>query len=387
MTTRTTFEAALADLLELASRPDEPEASFQSWFERHRIAFEVYGFTEVLAHPSLETSSGEEFIPDFLVRRTDGLWEVFELKRLDTPILTKARRRRTFTAEFAKYVRQCREYAHYFRDDAHRARFESRYGVRIEQADLDSTIVAGLNEDVDRALVYSLLVEHGAGRVRHATFDDVAALIDRERTRHYGATEDLRGVGIYIVATLFPLTIAGGRPPRTMLFDIGTDADRNRVTVFVDAKDRLCLEARDDTGEIHPVRVAAGAGWSFGQRTQFAFELGLGDSFAVQTVEADGRVLAENRTDPFALELSEHHVMGSDLHGEGWSAMDLEEVIVFNRTLPFETKFQARAHLARRMSRPGNSIRYFGHTFMHSNGHPNFPEGRHDTLELRPPRR
>jgi hypothetical protein len=106
---REALEAGIAELTTLLEAPDVREGDFQSWFERHPVAFEVLGYRTSIPHPELTLPGSTTLIPDFIAQRPDGLWEIVELKRPDTAVLKNPGRRTAFYSDMSAYVSQCSE--------------------------------------------------------------------------------------------------------------------------------------------------------------------------------------------------------------------------------------------------------------------------------------
>jgi hypothetical protein len=137
MTDSESYEHAMQKLAGLVRQGDFAEAQYQKWFEDNRVIFEIYGCKTVLPHPELVQNRGitpadrSVLIPDFMVERIDGTWEIFEIKRPDTPILKESIRRQTFYASMHEYIQQISEYIEYFDDSNNRADFLKKYGVIV----------------------------------------------------------------------------------------------------------------------------------------------------------------------------------------------------------------------------------------------------------------
>lgn len=92
---RQQLELAISELNRLLADLSNREDKFQKWFEDHPVIFQTLGYQRVISQPNLQVLT-KTFIPDFLVQRVDGLWEIFELKRPDTDVLRDMERRQVF---------------------------------------------------------------------------------------------------------------------------------------------------------------------------------------------------------------------------------------------------------------------------------------------------
>src|SRR5438132_2049229 len=129
---RQSIENALFQLERLIECDTASEGDFQKWFEHNPVVFDLLGYQKVLPHPRLTDDGAELYVPDFLAQRVDGLWEIVEIKRSDTKVLKDVARRSAFYSAMETYISQCREYAQYFNDKAHRDEFHARYRELIQ---------------------------------------------------------------------------------------------------------------------------------------------------------------------------------------------------------------------------------------------------------------
>lgn len=365
---REQLEDALSGLLTLLEAEGQKEASYQALFEDHPVLLRTLGYSRAIPHPALPTKGSA--LPDFLCERAgDGLWEIFELKRPDTPVLPVGGRRLTFYKEFDTYIAQCNEYAEAFEQESVRDWFKATHGSPIQRR-VPSVIVAGESEGLDRRKVNDLLSNRGA--IRHLTFDDVISLLRREHSTRFGPRENLPGWSLHLVMIPWPAVWPN------YLLDIGVGVT-NRVTAHIDTTGLLRLSVRDRHGRTalatSPVPV------EYGQMHYFVLEVGLAKNQTYLSIETNGREYADRTVDPFELELGEQpFVYGSDAFGNEYSAFDMFRCTVWQRTLNFAT----RRHLYKEMygefwakdySTRGRA-RSVGNKFMYSVGHPNFGDRR-----------
>ncbi|OIN09044.1 Shedu anti-phage system protein SduA domain-containing protein [Oceanisphaera psychrotolerans] len=135
---------------------DESEQSFQRCLEEHSSLFQALGYTNAIPHPVIESETLGDYIPDFIVQRDDGLWQLLELKRPDTKVLKNRTRRDSWYAEMQSYLSQCIDYIEQLREQSVRSKFERRYGVTMHLG-FPVAIVAGLSEQIDQLRVVRML--------------------------------------------------------------------------------------------------------------------------------------------------------------------------------------------------------------------------------------
>lgn len=103
---RQKIETALSQLKLLLVDKKSTEDGYQKWFEDNSIVFEILGYNRIIPHPKLPLDEENHYVPDFMVQKTNNLWEIFELKKPDTPILKNKDRRVSFQSTFEDYCAQ-----------------------------------------------------------------------------------------------------------------------------------------------------------------------------------------------------------------------------------------------------------------------------------------
>ncbi len=340
--------------------------------------FTAYGYQRFLAHPRLEAHDDKLFVPDFLVEDLRGFWQVFELKRPDTPVIKPAERRQTFYAEFEKYLSQCREYAAFFEDRELRTAFNTRCSTAVQKS-VPSVIVAGRRSDVDVASVQRLLFDRGS-KVDLQTYDDVATRLEFYRAQLFARNENNPGLSIHIVAVL-------GKQPAgdNYILDYGLEADRNRVSIYVSPDDTLRFRVIDQAGVAHSTSVNMDmANVLYDVPVYLVFELGFAEEYTFTCIEVNGEYYADRRLDQVVLdsESLDWQVMGSDVLGKKLTEFSMIELAVYSRSLAFTEKLRLRGYFFQRyyhcMDGSGvlpARVSFSGNQFLYSSGHPNFLEG------------
>ncbi|MCI0399681.1 MAG: DUF4263 domain-containing protein [Chloroflexi bacterium] len=373
---RQELEMALTELYGLLDSAEAGEGAFQAWFERHPTVFTAYGYRRFIPKPLLEIHNNEFFIPDFIVEDMTGIWHIFELKRPDTPVLKPADRRRTFYADFEKYIAQCREYAEFFEDGQRRIAFNAKYSTAVQKS-VPSVIIAGRRTDVDFAHVQKLLFDRGS-KVGLQTYDDVATRLEFYRTQLFARDENNPGLSIHVIAVLEKQTTDN------YLLDFGFDLQRNRVSVYVAPDDSLRFRVIDRDGMTHTTSVPfEKALFLYHVPVYLTFELGFADDYTFMCIEVNGTHFTDRRLDQIVLEAEalRWHVMGSNVLGNEPSEFSMIEVAVYSRSLSFAEKVQLRNYFFDRyhhcMGESGMlpaRVTFSGHQFLYATGHPNFPD-------------
>lgn len=375
MPDRAAIERAITELDILLREPGQLEVKFQAWFERHPVALAAYGYSRSLPHPVL-TRGDAEYIPDFLVQVTDGVWEILELKRPIAKVLKDGERRRTFYAELEEYVAQCHDYRRCFEQDAFREAFNAQHGIAVQGA-LNTLIIAGRKQRVDLHETHRILVEERGGRVRLQTYDDVRDRLEFFRAQHYAQHEELPGLAVHLVFTPHKL-----QSRDNYILDFGITFDSDRISVYIDQDDRICLRILALDGTPYVVRIPLSSAFVLYEIPVYiVLELGLAREYSYVAIEVNGRAFAERRLD--SLTLSEmpfrHWVLGSDCRGLEHTQMDVFEQVIVATTSTFAQRQQMREYIFDRYSGAFAGglfseprLSFSGNQFLHTNKHPNF---------------
>ena len=369
---RRAFETALAELRKLVEWEGTPEEHLQDWFERNDIALKCHGYVRFIPKPELKTVDGSVYIPDFLAQKVNGTWEVFEIKRPDSRILKDAARRQTFYAEFETYLAQCVDYQQYFTDKAHRDAIRDRYGIEVGEPP-EAMVVAGRDLGLDKLKVHRMLAGR-APHIRFHTYDDVARQIEEFRALQFGKYENIPGFSLHTAIHLVGLPSPNSEH---FIFDLGTNVDRNRISIFVDDTGCVHLRLIDSNGVSRevPTRGLASrlpqAGFA-----HLGFEVGIGLDCAILSIEVDGIVEAWTTVErqEVPLSVSKHYVLGSDVTGTAKTGMCLAEQCLWDRSLTLRERLDLRDYFAVKYGPhySGPCVQFTGNQFLHSTGHPNF---------------
>jgi hypothetical protein len=394
---RQSLEAAISGLRILTGNESALEEEFQEWFERNSVVFHVLRYQRVLSHPRLTESGIERYVLDFLGQRLDKLWEIVEIKRPDTEILKNLQRRTAFYAAMETYVSQCVEYSRYFNDRANRSEFAANYQARVQQQP-SAILVAGRSHGLDREKVHQLLMGR-TPTVCHQTYDDVLNQLEFQRAKLYSTHENLVGFSIHLVLMLTaPLTPGGG-----FILDIGTNTERDRLSVSIHSSGSILFTVVDSLGVSHQLSVPPGEETFQYEKTFYLnLEVGCGTKCAVMVAEINGRCCSEQKLSSFPFEVAPPLplIVGSDVTGQGESFMRLADSWIYDRTLEFQEKNKLRDHVFRKYKsymldsgRNPKSLEFMGRQFLYTKSHPLFSsihgvtEGATDLVQADPGRR
>lgn len=341
MPTKAELESGQSALQSLVDA-DVAEALVQRAFEEHPVLLRAMNYDLAIPHPELRISDTEKYVPDFIARnRVTELWEIIELKRPDTLVLSNRTRRSEFYAEFRSYLSQCREYSQWFQEARNRKLFKRRYGIEM-QREVRSLIVAGRSDGLDRRKVNDILLSDLA-RVSHVSFDDVVRTVNSIRLDTFGEIEGLPGLSIHLVVLVHRIP---GASIQTVM-DIGRDPARSRITVWIDHADNLCLSVMDRSGDGRmTLRLQRGDdGWDYERVEYLAIEIGWSDHQSVISLDLNGRCAKTSILEQ-RIEVScsvEESVFGANLVGQHLSNTEWYEIAIYGRTLSFVEREELRA--------------------------------------------
>jgi hypothetical protein len=185
--------------------------------------------------------------------------------------------------------------------------------------------------------------------------------------------EDAPGISIHIAVALFP-----DEPEKELyILDIGTERDKNRLSIYLDTRHDLSFRMVDSTGHRTIVRAGpADCAYRYGAPDYFVFEAGILQDEIFLSVEAGGWSFSKTiqRRD---LDVSHDRlffVLGSDVNGVAETHMSVMEQCVYSRCLRRDERNQLRGYFENNIRRGYRANVYFkGNQFLHSAGHPNFP--------------
>jgi hypothetical protein len=343
---KASFEKAIITLSSLINHGDVREEEFQKFFENHPKVFEAMGYKRWISQPVLDLGNGNSLIPDFVAQKSDGTWEIIELKRASQKVLKPIEKRVDFYSEMNSYISQCMEYIEFFDDEKNRAMFFKEYKIEIHKG-LRCLLIAGNNSKNDRIQIHQLLYKKSAN-VDFQTYDDVRTHLELIRTSFYSDAERLKGVSIH-----FPICFYESNGKENYLFDCGGDLKQNRITIYIDKLGAFVIRLVDKFGRQHRVEIEPGK-VLFNILIYLSLEIGFSEEYTFITVENNGKYLKELKIDKIDISLNEivgsggsrmKMIIGSDITKVHASNFYLRELVVLSQTLSFEDKVNLRNYM------------------------------------------
>lgn len=363
---RETVEDAITSLEDLLDEPDSIEADFQNWFEQHPIVFQALGFSRYIPQPVFRDIDGEEWRPDFLVQRSNGRWEIFELKLPGTALIRNARRRVKFYAAFEKYISQCHEYSEVLDQETTRREVEKRYELDLLNKRPRSILVAGRSVGVEYQKLYTL-ADRRNPPISVYTYDDIRDALVAFRTVSFSKYDEAEGFSLVALVNL--QAIPNSSANRNHLLDIGYHRNRDRVSVFIDSKSFLNLKIWDSEGRTHEVRSRRQLrGSDYGRTMLLLFEAGVGSDFGFISIQVDGSYRADVRIQHFPFRMQSDSVIGSDWSGTAPSWFLMGTYLIIGTILNLKQKTNLRKTLLSKT--PKKWMKFEGGQFLASKSHP-----------------
>ena len=369
---RKNVELAIIELNNLLEQDSSDENDYQKWFERHSIAFLALGYSNVIPHPQIAAINEEKYIPDFLVQRPNGLWEIFEIKTVQTTILRDKERRATFYATFEQYLSQCHDYVEVLDEKQTRELVKQKYNIDFLQKRATSILVAGRSEGLNLEKVFNL-ASRRTPPITVFTYDDVMRALEIYRTFNFGHYENAKGASIF---STFMIHKPKGQKTNNHILDIGIYPDQDRIALSINNEGFLCLEVWDSKRNIHKAHSKESLNdTDYDMPLWFEFEVGINSEFSFLSIQIEYKYRADIRINNFPFNLTFETVLGSDWYARKYSWFSMSGLIVYSRTLTFEEKLNLRKYgiEKRKLIYSGEKdswVEFRGHKWLSTEGHP-----------------
>lgn len=352
---------------------DESEKKFQSFFEDNPSLFQALGYTKAIPHPVIESGNQGAYIPDFIVQRDDGFWQILELKRPDTKVLKNNARRDTWYADMQAYLSQCIDYIELLRDQSVRSEFERRYGVTMHLG-FPVTIVAGISEQIDQLRAVRLL-DRFKDNITLVAFDQALASMQAWYSGKYPQSEQWSGSTIALLYQLDPFEKGNG-----CIFDVGWERDKNRITLFRRSEDTLALRLIDSSG-LGMTSDFISPDKAVGRSVALMISIFPVDDIYRAVLEADGLQIVDIRSSNLNMNLSmpAPTILGNDMEGSGSAHFVDGMFLTRTPTLTMNERTNLREYMQEKCynhrenhEKTIKGIRFGANQFMYSIGHPHF---------------
>lgn len=362
------LQAAILGLEFLLETKEMKEAEYQRFFETNPVIFSILGYDQSVAftkesNRSLprDNDTGLKPEPDFLVKRPNELWEIFELK---TPIsktlmITSNKYRERFTAEVLSYISQTITYENYFtRNPSNRKKVREQFGVTIQE-DLDIKIVIGLSKSIDRKKI------HKACRQLHykvdiITYDEILDRLEDEYKCLFGIFENLDGFSFHAIVRFCESTQSGSK----FFLDVGADLDHNRVSFFINEKSDISFNLRDQEGRVYDLGVIDASTNFLNEWVYLVCEFGYTDDSFIMLVYINGVETDLRKKDhPINLKISfDDMVLGADMSFKNFGFFDIAEKCLYSRTMTFKEHRRLLGYFSSTLKEVKSNAKYISFT-------------------------
>jgi hypothetical protein len=335
---RDALEAAIARLDRLLRSGESSEAKYQEYFEQNLAVFEVLGYVSAHPKPQLPWPDGGFLEPDFLVQRTDGLFEIFELKTPQERLVCPKKYRNKFTAKVNEYLSQAQYYSEYFDDSENRNRVKALHSLDVQKSP-DMVLVVGTDDGVDKKLLH-LLTRRETNALRIVTYDDILSTLRFHHAAFFGHPETLSGASWHAILTLHKIDVSR----RQYIFDVGDSLSRNRWSVYLNERGQLCFEILDQDGVVHTISVSPGnQSFHFDVKTYVCCEFGSSDDFSWMQLLVDNRIVAEREwASPISVSSGldfGRKIIGADLEAKNHGTFTMAGLAIYQNTLTFQQRY------------------------------------------------
>jgi hypothetical protein len=376
---REIIEKAIVELEILLEDENNSEEDYQEWFESHEVVFNTLGFSDFIAHPHFSQSSGYEK-PDFIVQSPNGEWKIFEIKTPFQSIATKHKRRPKFYQSVEGFVTQCQNYSESLDERLVREYLQDRYDISGLRKRPLSILVVGLSKTEDMEVVHTLANRRNPS-LTILTYDDILRSLKRKRLFSFENYDDADGLSIYTVISLL-------KKPRSAsvnhILDVGKKESYNRISIFINDSDHICIKVYDTDGEVWEARSHQPLSPSaYNSENLFQFEVGVNEGLGFLSIQIGWDYKIDMNIPEFPFLSPKEFVIGSNWSGQAPSWFNHKALLVLSNILPFEVKKDVLATLMQGSDQLDWEDEFRGDGCVSTEGHPAQCSGR-VTLDTSP---
>lgn len=363
---RGNIEKSIVELNELIESESRDEQKYQKWFEDNPIVFKSLGYVDVISQPRVDVGDSYEE-PDFIVKTTNGEWEIFEIKTPFEDLVTSDNRRPKFYSTINKYISQCHTYSECLDEASVRERLSNKYSIERIRKRPKSILVAGLSEGEDIKTAHKLS-KRKTPNIKLFTYDDLYQSLKRHRKFHFDRYDKSGGISIYAVISLL-------KKPRTSvsnhILDIGKNKNKNRVSIFINKEEFICVRVKDVQGKEKTAKSREPLPRkTYNSEEIFQFEVGVGERMGFISVQIGWDYHADIRIGEFPFHAPEELVLGSDWSGSAPSWFNLKTILVFSNIIPFDDRHRLISTMKEGSAQVDSEAEFRGSGYLSTEGHP-----------------
>jgi hypothetical protein len=232
--------------LETLKNVGKGEPVFQKFFEDHPCVFESMGYAKAHPHPKLplrETDAKRSYlVPDFLLERFNGLFEIVDLKTPEEQLIRDIPYREKFYSKIEEYLSQLDNYSEYFDDSQNRTLVHEQLSLDVQKRP-NCMLIVGRDAGLDKQQLHAMRIRHSA----HSeiwTFDDVLTHLRMHYAQNFNRGDGLPGVSLYGAFAIE----RGDTELKRYIYDQGLTSFANRFSIFLTG-DTLAFEVFDASGD------------------------------------------------------------------------------------------------------------------------------------------
>lgn len=342
---RQELEDSINRLTELLRNGVAVENKYQKYFEDNPVVFKVLGYSRAYPKLRFPLPDREWLEPDFLLERTDGLFEILDLKTPQEKLIgVGTKHRLTLSKKIDEYVSQLETYSEYFDDRENCEKIRNIYSVDVQKRP-ELVIIAGADGNVDKKSLH-LLLSRRTHRPHIQTYDDVLTAIMFYHASLFGYAENLSGLAWYALLTPYKCDVH----KLQYIVDVGVDPQRDRWSVYIDEHNMLRFEIKDSNGVPYSISVPPGShGFDFGALCHVICEFGNSDKFAFMRILINNRAAAEQHFQfPIRISSDFKLTIGTDIEKKHFGSFTLGACAFYSVVPTFQQRtavFQAMMDL------------------------------------------
>jgi len=344
------IEKALSELLSLLASNVNEEAKYQTYFETNPIVFKLMGFTDAYSHINLQSINGDHYIPDFLLKHENGLFEVSDVKLPFEPIIKKQKYRDEFYSKISsEYAGQLRNYASYFSEKGNRDFIAKNYGLEVNE-NPKKIMIVGRNENLDRFLVHDILNSRGH-EFTLITYDDIAEYLSHSLRTSFISEKQYYGTSFLLILKLNEIFNKNEK----YIIDFGDDNEKNRFSIFLDNQNNLAFRVIDnDNNDLIIKAIKKRSQFNFNEYFYLHCSVGCSDDYSIMEMYINGSRL-EKREFRYSLYKSRgvhfrKRFLATDMNKNNGADLIYELVKCFNHNLNFYDRTTEDAEFFHRLS-------------------------------------
>lgn len=225
------------------------EKDFQDYFVKNPIVFRLLGYKNAYPHVHLH-SEKSVLIPDFILQKENGLFEICDIKLPNEKIIRQKKNREEFYSKVGgEYAGQLRNYSTYFDDSINRQYVQERYNINVNKVP-DRILIIGRNENINKHKIHEILTSR-SHEFKLVTYDDVLENLIYSLDNSYISEKQFFGTSFLILLQLELL----GNSSKQFIVDLGDDENQNRFSIFLSENKNLCFCVIDEEGNNFSITI------------------------------------------------------------------------------------------------------------------------------------